>query len=72
LLQDDNWNADVGPSEVVSGRAADGKYTCIADMGLSAKDMQDVTKEWQATVLAVQQSLMKKNKFGETMRLLPW
>ena len=50
---------------MVSRLAADGKYTCIADMGLSAKDMEDITREWQTTVLAVQQSLMEKKKFGE-------
>ena len=52
----------MGPSEVTNRRAADGKYVCIADMGLSAKDMQDITREWQKTVTAVQESLLSKNK----------
>jgi hypothetical protein len=54
----------VGPSEVTNRRAADGKYVCIGDMGLSAKDMQDITREWQKTVAAVQESLLSKNKWA--------
>eukprot|EP01052_Picozoa_sp_SAG31_P037499 SAG31_NODE_4852_length_2905_cov_3.033143_3_plen_151_part_00 len=59
----DNWDATVGPSEVTYQRTPDGKYVCVADMGLSDKDLQDITDEWQKTVLVVQQSLIAKKKF---------
>ena len=36
-------------------------------MGLTDKDMQDITGEWQKTVLAVQTSLMAKKKFSWQM-----
>jgi hypothetical protein len=36
-------------------------------MGLTDKDMQDITGEWQKTVLAVQTSLMAKKKFAWQM-----
>ena len=53
----DNWNPVVGPSEVTNDKSKDGKYLCVADMGLTDKDMQDITGEWQKTVLAVQTKL---------------
>lgn len=57
----------MGPSEVTNEKGKDGKYLCVADMGLTDKDMQDITAEWAQTVLAVQTSLMQKKKFAWQM-----